>query len=40
MKTVFYVIAIICALSAAAYGQGIDGQVINHDLARHIEELS
>ena len=39
MKTVFYVIAIICALSAAAYGQGIDGQVINHDLARHIEEL-
>src|SRR3989338_8973276 len=39
MKTAFYVISIMCALSTTAYGQGLDGQVINRDLARHIEEL-
>jgi len=39
MKNAFYVLTIICALSTAASGQGLDEQVINKDIAKRIEEL-
>jgi hypothetical protein len=39
MKNAFYVIFIICALAAMAYGQDLNGPIIDHDLATRIKEL-